>query len=158
MNLVQHRILQRQLSTHSLELHGPAPRAESSYRRPSAPHRPPVAACRHLPVLLPAATYALYMSLSPTLQNGNLVAVDPSGRPNRWTFRNGTLGTPPVASGAVVFVGGSAGKVYAVSASSGAKLWTGTASSPNASGVAPMAVGGGLLVVPAGPTLTAFGN
>ena len=46
-----------------------------------------------------------------TLQNGNLVAVDPSGRPNRWTFRNGTLGTPPVISGAVVFVGGSAGKV-----------------------------------------------
>jgi outer membrane protein assembly factor BamB len=93
-----------------------------------------------------------------TLQNGNLVAVDPSGRPNRWTFRNGTLGTPPVVSGAAVFVGGSAGKLYAVSASSGAKLWTGTASSPNASGAGPMAVGGGLLVVPAGPTLTAFGN
>lgn len=93
-----------------------------------------------------------------TLQNGNLVAVDPSGRPNRWTFRNGTLGTSAVISGAAIFVGGSAGKVYAVSATSHAKLWTGTAISPNASSVGPMAVGGGLLVVPAGPTLTAFGN
>jgi outer membrane protein assembly factor BamB len=49
-----------------------------------------------------------------TLLNGNLVAVDPSGRPNRWTFRNGSLGSPPVVSGGVVYVGGSAGKVYAV--------------------------------------------
>ncbi len=93
-----------------------------------------------------------------TMQNGNLVAVDPSGRPNRWTFRNGTLGPAPVISGGAVFVGGSAGKVYAISATTHAKLWTGTASSPNASSVGSMAVGGGLLLVPAGPSLTAFGN
>jgi hypothetical protein len=49
-----------------------------------------------------------------TLQNGNLVAADPSGSPNHWTSKNGTLGTPAVVSGAVVFVGGSAGKVHAM--------------------------------------------
>ncbi|MGN6677073.1 MAG: outer membrane protein assembly factor BamB family protein [Streptosporangiaceae bacterium] len=93
-----------------------------------------------------------------TLQNGNLVAVDPSGRPNRWTWRNGTLGPAAVISGGAIFVGGSAGKVYAISATTHNKLWTGTASSPNASSVRAMAVGGGLLLVSAGPALTAFGN
>jgi outer membrane protein assembly factor BamB len=93
-----------------------------------------------------------------TLQNGNLVAVDPSGRPNHWTFRNGSLGTAPVVNGGVVYVGSSTGQVYGVSASSGAKLWTGTPSAPTDAGIGPMAVGGGLLVVPKGPALTAFGD
>jgi len=100
-----------------------------------------------------------------TLQNGNLVAVDPSGSPNRWTFSNGDLVTAPVVNGGVVFVGSSNGTVYGVSASSGTEVWTGTAGSTilgpdeqNADVLAGMAVGGGLLVVPAGNALTAFGD
>ena len=100
-----------------------------------------------------------------TLENGNLVAVDPSGSPDRWTFSNGSLVTAPVVSGGVVFVGSSNGAVYGVSASSGTQVWTGTAGSTilgpderNADVLIGMAVGGGLLVVPAGNALTAFGD
>lgn len=95
-----------------------------------------------------------------TVQNGNLVAVAPSGSPNRWTFSNGTLVMPPVVHGGVVYAGSSGGKVYGVSASSGAQVWTGTAGSKifGRAGVNGMAIGGGLLVVPAGTQLTAFGN
>ena len=100
-----------------------------------------------------------------TLENGNLVAVDPSGSPDRWTFSNGSLVTAPVVSGGVVFVGSSDGTVYGVSASSGTEVWAGTAGSTiagpdeqNADVLVGMAVGGGLLVVPAGNALTAFGD
>jgi outer membrane protein assembly factor BamB len=100
-----------------------------------------------------------------TLQSGNLLAVAPSGSPNRWVFGNGTLVTAPVVSGGVVFVGGSDGTVYGVSASSGTQVWTGTAGSTilgpdeqNADVLIGMTIGGGLLVVPAGNVLTAFGT
>jgi len=100
-----------------------------------------------------------------TLQNGKLVALDPSGSPNRWTFGNGDLVTAPVVSGGVVFVGSSNGTVYGVSASSGTQVWAGAAGSTiagpdeqNADVLVGMAVGGGLLVVPAGNALTAFGD
>jgi hypothetical protein len=81
----------------------------------------------------------------------------------RWTFGDGTLVTAPVVSGGVVYVGSGSGTVYGVSASSGAKVWSGTAGSVIAgteeshSGVLiGMSIGGGLLVVPAGNALTAF--
>jgi outer membrane protein assembly factor BamB len=100
-----------------------------------------------------------------TLQSGNLVAVDPSGSPNRWEFGDGTLVTAPVVNGGVVFAGSSDGTVYGVSASSGAQVWSGTAGSAilppdeqNADVLVGMAIGGGLLVVPAGNVLTAFGD
>ncbi len=100
-----------------------------------------------------------------TLQNGNLVAVYQSGSPNRWTFSNGSLVTAPVVNGGVVYVGSSDGRVYGVSASSGTQVWSGTAGTSilgpdeqNADVLIGMAVGGGLLVVPAATTLTAFGN
>jgi len=100
-----------------------------------------------------------------TLENGNLVAVDPSGSPDRWTFSNGNLVTAPVVNGGVVFVGSSDGTVYGVSASSGTKVWAGTAGATiagpdeqNADVLVGIAVGGGLLVVPAGNALTAFGD
>jgi len=99
-----------------------------------------------------------------TLYGGNLVAVAPSGSPSRWTFKNGSLVTAPVVNNGVVYIGSSDGRVYGVSASSGAKVWTGTAGS-FISGPAEdvglqsgTAIGGGLLVVPAGNVLTAFGD
>jgi outer membrane protein assembly factor BamB len=100
-----------------------------------------------------------------TLNNGDLVAVDPSGSPDRWSFGDGTLVTAPVVAGGAVFVGSSSGVVYAVSASTGQQIWSGVAGSvivgpdeQNADVLVGLAVGGGLLVVPAGNVLTAFGG
>jgi outer membrane protein assembly factor BamB len=100
-----------------------------------------------------------------TLQNGNLVAVFPSGGPSRWTFTNGSLVTAPVVSNGVVYAGSSKGRVYGVSASSGARLWSAAAgpymAAPGTESVGlpiGMAIGGGRLVVPAGNVLTAFGD
>ena len=95
-----------------------------------------------------------------TLQGGHLVAVDPSGSPNRWGFAKWTLVTAPVVAHGTVFVGTNDGTVYSVSAATGNQRWSGTADSQivgPAEGIA-MAIGGGLLVVPAGNVLTAFGN
>jgi outer membrane protein assembly factor BamB len=96
-----------------------------------------------------------------TLQNGRLIAVGQSGSPQEWTFGNGSLVTAPVINGGVVFVGSGNGVVYGVSASSGKRVWKGIAGleifPPVDGGVsAGMAVAGGMLVVPAGPVLTAF--
>ena len=100
-----------------------------------------------------------------TLDNGYLVAVDASGSPDRWSFGNGTLVTAPVVAGGAVFAGSSTGRVYAVSATTGKQIWTGVAGSviygpdeQNADVLVGMAVGGGLLVVPAGNALAAFGG
>ncbi len=100
-----------------------------------------------------------------TLDNGHLVAVDPSGSPDRWSFGNGTLVTAPVVAGGAVYAGSSTGRVYAVSATTGKQIWTGVAGSvidgpdeQNADVLAGMAVGDGMLVVPAGNVLAAFGG
>ena len=100
-----------------------------------------------------------------TLDNGHLVAVDPSGSPDRWSFGNGTLVTAPVVAGGAVFAGSSSGRVYAVSATTGKQIWTGVAGTvidapdeQNADVLTGMAVAGGLLVVPADNTLAAFGG
>jgi hypothetical protein len=65
----------------------------------------------------------------------------------------------------VVFEGSSDGMVYGVSARTGAQVWSGKAGSrivgvdeQNAVVLVGMAVGDGLLVVPAGTALTAFGG
>ena len=92
-----------------------------------------------------------------TLQDGNLVAVDPSGSPNRWTFAGQNLTTAPVISNGVVYAANVSGTIFGVSAATGTQVWSGTAGDGDANGGG-MAVGGGLLVVPAGSTVTAFGN
>jgi outer membrane protein assembly factor BamB len=63
----------------------------------------------------------------------------------------------------VVYVGSKHGTVYGVSAASGHQVWSAKAGSqilgPNERGgvvIIGMAAGGGLLVVPAGRSLTAF--
>lgn len=99
-----------------------------------------------------------------TLQQGKAVAVAASGSPNRWTFGSGTLVTAPVVSNGVVFVGSSTGVVYGVSASTGRRVWSGAAGSAilgpdeqDADVLIGMAIGNGVLVVPAGHQVTAFG-
>jgi outer membrane protein assembly factor BamB len=100
-----------------------------------------------------------------TLQNGNLVATDPTGSPDRWTFANGKLVTAPVVIGNVVFVGDSTGRVYGIAAGTGHRIWSGVAGSTiigpdeqNADVLIGLAAGGGLLLVPAGNALSAFGG
>ena len=100
-----------------------------------------------------------------TLSDGNLVAVDQSGSPDRWTFSNGSLVTAPVVAGGVVYVGSSNGAVYAVSTSTGKRVWSGSAGTiilgpdeQNEDVLIGMAIGGGMLLVPAGGELTAFGG
>ena len=84
-----------------------------------------------------------------------------------WTFAgDGALDSTPLAAGGVVYVGSSLGHVYAVDENSGAELWSDTLSAAVApsfkdSGVTPitgLAASLDLLVVPAGATLTAYGN
>ena len=100
-----------------------------------------------------------------TLQSGNLVAVDPSGSPSRWAYGDGTLVTAPVVNNGVVYVGSSTGTVYGISVRSHTKIWHATAGPAivgpdefNADVLVGMAIGGGLLVVPAANVLTAFGD
>jgi outer membrane protein assembly factor BamB len=63
----------------------------------------------------------------------------------------------------VAYVGSGNGRVYGISARSGAKVWAGTAGTAIAGPVEDgiqtgLAIGGGLLVVPAGNVVTAFGD
>jgi outer membrane protein assembly factor BamB len=99
-----------------------------------------------------------------TLQQGGLVAVAASGSPDRWSFGSGSLVTAPLVSNGVVYEGSRNGTVYGVSVSTGRRVWSGKAGSvilgpdeQNADVLVGMAIGGGLLVVPAGHQLTAFG-
>ena len=99
-----------------------------------------------------------------TVSSGKLVAVAPSGSPDRWTFGDGTLVTAPVVYGSTVFVGSSSGTVYGVSASTGAQVWSGSAGATivgpdeqDADVLIGMAAGANRLIVPAANVLTAFG-
>jgi outer membrane protein assembly factor BamB len=94
-----------------------------------------------------------------TVQDGNLVAVATSGSPNRWTFAGRNLDTAPVVDNGVVYALSTSGSVFGVSAVAGTKLWSGTVGqATNGPVLSGIAAGGGLLVVPAGSTLSAFGN
>jgi len=90
------------------------------------------------------------------LRSGNLVAVDPSGGPDRWARGGGMLVTPPVADNGVVFAGASNGKVYGFSPT-GRKVWAAVAGQGIGSDAySGLTIGNRLLVVPAGHVITAF--
>ena len=92
------------------------------------------------------------------LRSGNLVAVDPSGGPDRWARGGGMLVTPPVASNGVVFAGAGDGKVYGFSPT-GRQVWAGVAGQGIGSDASSgLAIGNRLLVVPAGHVITAFSD
>lgn len=98
-----------------------------------------------------------------TLEQGKLVAVSASGSPDRWKFGDGSLVTAPIVAGSVVYVASSNGRVYGVSATTGRQVWSEKAGAQilgpdeqNADVLIGMAAAGGLLVVPAGRSLTAF--
>jgi outer membrane protein assembly factor BamB len=94
------------------------------------------------------------------LQHGKLAAASQisGGTSGRWTFGDGTLILPPVAAGGYVYAASRAGNVYAVETFSGQQVWTVNLGATVIGGPETgMAIGGGLLVVPTGSTLTAFG-
>lgn len=96
------------------------------------------------------------------LQSGTLNAQSLSDYSTMWSFRgDGGLVTSPIIVDQAVIVGSSSGQVYALDAATGAQLWTantgGAIVSPNSGNViSALAAGDGLLVVPAGNTLSAF--
>lgn len=90
---------------------------------------------------------------------GNLVASATSGSPALWTFANHNLDTAPVVSDGAVYALSTSGTVYGVSARTGKKVWSGSVGqATNGPVLSGLAIGGGLLVAPAGSSLTAFGG
>ncbi len=95
------------------------------------------------------------------LQSGTLNAKSLSDYSTMWSFRgDGGLVTSPIIVDQAVIVGSSSGQVYALDAATGAQLWTtnagGAISAGNGNVISALAAGDGLLVVPAGNTLSAF--
>jgi outer membrane protein assembly factor BamB len=82
-----------------------------------------------------------------------------------WTYGGHDLVTAPVTNHGVVYAGSSNGVVYGVSVATGREVWSGVAGTAiggpdEASGedLIGMTIGDGLLLVPAGGELTAFGG
>jgi outer membrane protein assembly factor BamB len=83
-----------------------------------------------------------------------------------WSFAgDGLLVTAPIVVNNYVFVGSSSGNLYALNASTGAQVWNqnlgapipGPATGGSAlQGQTGLAAGDGLLIVPAGNTVTAY--
>ncbi len=99
------------------------------------------------------------------LQSGTLRAISVPSGTILWSFTgDGQLASSPIVVNQYVFIGSSSGNLYALDASSGALLWQqnlGAAipASPGMDGGLPqsgLAAGDGLLVVPAGDTVTAY--
>ncbi len=85
----------------------------------------------------------------------------------KWSFTgDGNLASTPLAAGGAVYMGATSGNLYAVDEKTGNQLWVENLDSPitaanETSGIEPIAGLGAsydLLIVPAGGTLTAYGN
>jgi outer membrane protein assembly factor BamB len=95
------------------------------------------------------------------LKSGTLTAVSLSDFSTLWSFNgDGGLVTSPIVVNQAVIVGSSSGQVYALDAATGAQLWTTNSGaaiySGNGNVISGLTAGDGLLVVPAGNTLSAF--
>lgn len=93
-----------------------------------------------------------------------LSAIDQGGGNTLWTFQgDGDLATPPIVIDGVVVIASRSGTVYALEASSGHVVWSGSAGTPipgideqNANQLSALGAGEGWLVVPAGETIVAW--
>jgi outer membrane protein assembly factor BamB len=95
------------------------------------------------------------------LKSGTLTAKSLSDFSTVWSFNgDGGLVTSPIVVNLAVIVGSSSGQVYALDAATGAQLWVINTGAAIYSGIgnviSGLAAGDGLLVVPAGNTLSAF--
>jgi outer membrane protein assembly factor BamB len=100
-----------------------------------------------------------------TVTGGTLAASDAVKGTTSWTFAgDGRLATSPLVAGETVYVGSSEGNLYAVREDTGALVWsenTGLPLQTTEEFVSPprvvFAAGGGLLFVPVGASLFAYG-
>lgn len=96
------------------------------------------------------------------LQGGTLRGVDLSNNTVAWTFNgDGQLAGAPIAVNQYVFIGSSSGNLYALDGATGTQVWNVNLGAPIGASVLTMpltglAAGDGLLVVPAGNTVTAY--
>ena len=99
------------------------------------------------------------------LQSGILRGLTISNNAVQWSFSgDGKLVTSPIVVNQYVFVGSSAGNVYAVNSTTGLQVWSMNvgAAIPSGAGwgarmpISGLSAGNGLLLVPAGNTLTAY--
>lgn len=98
--------------------------------------------------------------------NSGTLSASVSGR-TKWTFTgDGGLDTAPIVVGSTVYVGSSSGMVYGLNISKGNVVWSANAGSPIngpdeqnvSSPLTGLGAGQGLLVVPAGDQLAAYGG
>jgi outer membrane protein assembly factor BamB len=99
------------------------------------------------------------------LSGSTLTASSLSSGAVRWSFGgDGSLTSAPLVAGGTVFIGGSSGKLYGLSSSTGRVIWSTSVGAPipapdeqNVSQpLTGFATSGGLLLVPAGNTLVAY--
>lgn len=107
---------------------------------------------------------ALTATIAYTLYSSTLQSVTLSNNQVNWSFAgDGGLVTSPIVVNNYVFVGSSSGNLYGLDATTGSVLWTQNlgAGIPNGNayainGQTGLSAGDGLLVVPAGNTVTAY--
>lgn len=99
------------------------------------------------------------------LQAGILRGITLSNNAVQWSFTgDGKLVTSPIVVNQYVFVGSSAGNIYALDSATGLQVWSMNLGAPIPSGagwgarmpISGLTAGNGLLFVPAGNTLTAY--
>jgi len=101
------------------------------------------------------------------LQSGTLTGIAAGTGKVRWSQAgDGQLASAPVISGQVAYVGSGSGSgtVFGYDVTTGAQVWSGSAGAPvqgpdehNAGVLQGLAIGDGVLAVPAGSVLTVFG-
>lgn len=105
---------------------------------------------------------AFTTSMGYFLQNSTLVGITLADNTVQWSFTgDGQLIGAPIVVNQYVFIGSSSGNLYALDGTTGAQVWNvnlGAAIGSNVYSVpfTGLAAGDGLLVVPAGTTLTAY--
>lgn len=109
----------------------------------------------------PAVTASNIYALVSTNSTFTLESLAASNNQVNWTFTgDGTLASPPIVVNNYVFEGSTNGHLYALDATSGSLLWTQTLGAavpgPYGNQTQGLTAGDGLLVVPAGNTVTAF--
>jgi outer membrane protein assembly factor BamB len=114
--------------------------------------------------LLRAFNYSVPPAVSATtiyaLTDGTLQGITLGNNQVDWSFAgDGLLTTSPIVVNNYVFVGSSSGNLYALNATTGALVWTknlGAAIAPASQITSGLTAGDGLLIVPAGNTITAY--
>ena len=95
------------------------------------------------------------------LKSGTLTASSLSDNSTLWSFQgDGGLVSSPIVVNQAVIIGSTSGQLYALNATTGSQLWTTNVGGPINGGtgvfISGLSAGDGLLVVPAGTTVSAY--